>query len=107
MKLTTQTAVVLCTALVGLVALVIGLAVFAKMSDGAIIGLIGGIGAAIVNLVVLARGQQTTTETLRSQDEKLDQITKQTNGLSEIERQEIADRAAVAVVAAYREGKLR
>jgi hypothetical protein len=80
------------------VALIIGLAIWADWSDGSIVAMVGGIGAVIVNLIVLARGQQKTAETLVAQDVKLDTITAQTNGLSEIERRDIAERAAASVV---------
>jgi hypothetical protein len=97
-KLSTQWAVVIGVSVLGVVALVIGLAVFAKMSDGAIVGLIGGIGAVLVNLIVVVRGQQKAAETLQGQDEKLDTIERNTNGLSAAERQDIAERAAVAAI---------
>ena len=111
MKLTWQVTTVVVVGVLGLVVLVIGLAVFAKMSDGAIVGLIGGIGAVIVNLILVARGQQKTAETLEQQDVKLDRVVEQTNGMSEAQLEEIADRAAGAaalqVVQAWREGGLR
>jgi hypothetical protein len=94
-KLSNQLAAVLVVGIIGVVSLVVGLAVFAKMSDGAIVGLIGGIGAVIVNLIVVVRGQQKQSEVLENQDRKLQVIERQTNGLSERERQDIAERAAV------------
>jgi hypothetical protein len=99
--LSTQWAVVIGVSVVGTVALVIGLAVFAKMSDGAIVGLIGGIGAVLVNLIVVIRGQQKAAEALEHQDVKLEKIEKNTNGLSERERQDIAIRTAEEVLARY------
>jgi hypothetical protein len=39
---------------------------------------------------------------LEGQDQVLSKIDRQTNGLSERERQDIADRAAAAAIAAYR-----
>ena len=103
--LTTQWAIVIGVSVGGTVALVIGLAVFAKMSDGAIVGLIGGIGAVLVNLIVVVRGQQKAAETLEHQDVKLEKIEQQTNGLSERERQDIAERAAAAVIRQQKEGE--
>jgi hypothetical protein len=96
-KFSTQFAVVIVAGIVGFVSLVVGLAVWADWSDGAIVAMVGGIGAVIVNLIVLSRGQQKTAETLVAQDVKLDTITAQTNGLSERERQDIAERAAVSI----------
>ena len=61
--------------------------------DGAIIGMVSGFGTIATGLIVAVRNQQQTTERLEDQDRKLDRITAQTNGLSEIERQDIADKA--------------
>jgi uncharacterized membrane protein len=101
-RFTTQFAVVVVAGIIGFVSLVVGLAVWADWSDGAIVAMVGGIGAVIVNLIVLSRGQQKTADTLVAQDVKLDTITAQTNGLSELERQDIAERAAASVVQQFR-----
>lgn len=107
MKLTTQLAVVICVGAVGMAGLVLGLAVWADWSDGAVVGLCTVFGTIVVNLIVAIRNQQKTAETLASQDDKLDQVVHQTNGLSERERQDIAVRAAEAVFAKLKsEGKL-
>ncbi len=99
MKITTQLAAVIVVGLLGFVGLILGLAVLADWSDGAIIGMATAFGAVIVNTVIAVRNQQKTVETLVHQDEKLDTITAQTNGLSDRERQDIAHRAATAALA--------
>lgn len=101
-KLTNQLVVVIVTGIIGIVGLIVGLAVLADWSDGAIIGLATAFGAILINSVVAVRNQNRVTATLVEQDVKLDTITAQTNGLSEIERQEIAERAAAAVVRQFR-----
>lgn len=98
MKVTTQLAFVIITGLVGFVGLILGLAVLADWSDGAIIGLATAFGAVLVNTILAIRNQARTAETLVAQDVKLDTITHQTNGLSEAERRDIAERAAEAAV---------
>jgi hypothetical protein len=104
-KVTTQLAIVVCVGILGIVGLIVGLAVFASWSEGAIIAMVTAFGAVILNTIITIRNQSKTNETLESQDVKLDTITAQTNGLSEIERQEIAERAAVAVVRQFRGGQ--
>jgi hypothetical protein len=111
MKITTQLTVVICTGIVGMLGLVVGLAVLAQWSDGAIIAMVTAFGAVIVNTVIAVRNQAKTAEVLQGQDDKLDTVVKQTNGLSEIERQDIADRAAeagaIAVIAKLKsDGKI-
>lgn len=100
MKLTNQLAAVICVAVVGVAALVACLAIWANWSDGAVVGMVTVFGTIAINLIVAIRNQQKTAETLGQQDEKLDTITAQTNGLSDRERQDIADRAAAAGAAA-------
>jgi hypothetical protein len=73
MKLTTQVAWVLVVAIVAFVGLVVGLAVFANWSDGAIGAMIAGFGGIIVNTVLILRNQQV-------QGAKLDEIADHTNG---------------------------
>lgn len=99
MKLTTQTAAVAITAIIGTVGLFLGLAIYANWSDGAIVGMVTAFAALFANQIVSAYKRT-------KQDEKLDTITEQTNGLSFAERQDIADRAAVAAVQRYRDGGL-
>jgi hypothetical protein len=110
LKITTQLVVMVGIIIAGMVGLVLGLAVLADWSDGAIVGMVSGFGTLATGLIVAVRNQQKTVETLEQQNEQLDTITRQTNGLSEKEREEIAaaaaDKAAVAVVAAWRRGEL-
>jgi proteasome assembly chaperone (PAC2) family protein len=101
-KLTNQLAIVIVSAIVGLVGLVLGLAVFAAWSSGAIIGMASGIGSVLVSLIVAVRGQQITAQELQRQTTQLDTITEQTNGTSTAEREDIARRAAAAAVRAFR-----
>ena len=101
MKMTTQFAAVIVVGVVGFVGLILGLAVLADWSDGAIIAMCTAFGALLVNTIVTIRNQQKTVETLTGQDDKLDTITQQTNGLSERERDDITTRAAVKAIEAY------
>lgn len=99
MKLTTQVAIVIGVGIVSISGLVLGLAVLADWSDGAVIGLATGLGGIVVNLVVVVRGQAKTAEVLQGQDDKLAKIDHQTNGQSDVERQDIAERAVTAAIA--------
>lgn len=96
MKLTTQLAVVIITAIIGIGGLIVGLAVLADWSDGAIIGMVTAFGAVIVNSVIAVRNQAKTAEVLTAQTEQLDTITEQTNGKSDAEVQRIVERALAA-----------
>lgn len=107
MKVTTQLVAMIGIITLGMVGLVLGLAVFADWSDGAIIGMVSGFGTLATGLIVAVRNQQQTAQTLADQDRKLDTVVAQTNGLSEIERQEIAAAAAVEVISAWRRGDIR
>jgi hypothetical protein len=109
MKLSTQLTIVICTSILGILGLVVGLAVLADWSDGAIIGMVTAFGAVIVNTVISVRNQAKTaevlqgqSEVLQGQDDKLDRVVHQTNGLSDAERQDIAERAAASVVRQFR-----
>jgi hypothetical protein len=73
MKITTQVAWVIAVAIVAFVGLIVGLAVFANWSDGAIAAMVAGFGGLIVNTVLILRNQQV-------QGEKLDEISEHTNG---------------------------
>lgn len=107
MKLTTQLAAVIIVGFVGIAGLVLGLAVLADWSDGAVIGLATALGAIVVNLIVAIRGQQRTAETLQEQNEVLDRVVEQTNGKSDAEIQRIARSAALEALAeAKRRGDL-
>lgn len=106
-KMTTQMVIVICSGILGLVGLVLGLAVLADWSDGAIIGMASGIGSVLVSLIVAVRGQQLVGQELTRQTEQLDTITEQTNGLSHQERQDIAERAAAAAVRSLAPGAVQ
>lgn len=103
MKLTNQMVALVLGTMAGLVTLAVALAVFADWSDGAVIGLVAAFGTLATSVIVAVRNQQKTAEVLEGQDQVLQKIDRQTNGLSESERQDIADRAAVAAIAAYRQ----
>jgi uncharacterized iron-regulated membrane protein len=103
-KLTNQLAIVIGVGVFGIVGLVLGLAVLANWSDGAIIGMVTAFGAVIVNTVVAVRNQAKTAEVLQGQDEKLATIERQTNGLSETERDDIARRAVAAYAQQQKRG---
>lgn len=95
MKLTTQLAVVICIGILAGSALVYGLAAFAHWPSGAVVGLVGAVFLALGTLVVQLRGNAK----LADQDRQLDTIVKQTNGLSDAERQDIAQRAVESTIA--------
>jgi hypothetical protein len=97
-KLSTQLAAVIVAGVLGMVGMIVGLAVLADWSDGAIIGMMSGIGSVLVTAIVTLRGQQKQAEVLESQNVTLDRVVEQTNGLSDRERQDIASRAAAAVI---------
>lgn len=107
MKLTTQLVVLILGTVFGMIGLVVCLAVWADWSDGAIVGMVSAFGTLSAGVIVAVRNQAKTGEVLERQDEALEVIQRQTNGLSERERQDIADRAAVKVIEAYRRGDLR
>jgi hypothetical protein len=106
MKLTTQLVVLVLGTLMGMIALVVCLAIWASWSDGAIVGMVSAFGTIAAGVLVAVRNQAKTADVLDAQDRKLDTVVAQTNGLSERERQDIADRAAVAVAKMYRNGEL-
>lgn len=95
MKLSTQAAVVICVGIVSLASLVAALAVFAHMDSGALVGLSVGAGGVLGTLITQLRANSK----LQEQDKTLDVIKAQTNGLSDMERQDIAARAALEVIA--------
>lgn len=99
MKLTNQVAAVICVTVLSLACLVASLSIWANWSDGAVVGMVTVFATIAGNLIVAIRNQQKTAETLSTQDDKLDTITSQTNGLSDRERQDIASRAAKAAIA--------
>lgn len=111
MKITTQLVALVAVLVAGMVGLVLGLAVVAGWSDGAVVGMVSAFGTVAAGLIVAVRNQEKTTETLKEQTEQLNTVVQQTNGLSEEEREAIAaaaaDKAAVAVVTAWRRGEIR
>lgn len=107
MKLSVPLAVVISLALVALAALVAVLAVYAHWDANQIMALVSGSGTVLTGLIVAVgvRAQHAQTEKLAVQDRKLDTVVAQTNGLSEIERQDIARRAAATAITMHEEGK--
>jgi hypothetical protein len=101
MKLTNQLTALIIGSVFGVGAMVVCLAVFAKWSDGAVVGMATVFGTIAVNLIVAVRNQQKTAETLEHQDEKLETIERNTNGLSMREREDIAARAAEAALTRF------
>lgn len=104
MKLTNQVVALVLGTVLGLSGLVACLAIWADWSDGAIVGMVSAFGTVAGGIIVAVRNQQKTADTLADQDEKLEIITRQTNGLSDAERQDIAERAAASVVRQFRGG---
>lgn len=113
MKISTQFVVLVAVVITGMVGLVLGLAVLADWSDGAIVGMVSGFGTIATGLIVAVRNQQKNAETLdqlqrvigagqRSTAATLHTVVQQTNGMSEAERQDIAERAAASVVQQFR-----
>jgi hypothetical protein len=109
MKLTKELAVVICVMIAGAVGLILGLAVLADWSDGAILAMFSLFASIATGLIAAVRNQQKTTETLdnlqrqvgsgqRDQDTKISTIVKQTNDLSDLARQDIADKAVRTVM---------
>ncbi len=101
MKLTNQLVVLVLGTMFGMVGLVVCLAIWADWSDGAIVGMVSAFGTVSAGVIVAVRNQQKTAEVLESQDQVLSKIDRQTNGLSERERQDIAERAAEEAIARY------
>lgn len=107
MKLTNQLVIVICAGIAGMIGLVVGLAVLAKWSDGAIIAMLTAFGAVIVNTIVAVRNQAKTAEVLAGQDDKLDlmhasvaTVERRTNG-------ELDQRIAAAMEEAAETGAAR
>lgn len=109
MKLTTQLTVVIVTAIVGMIGLVVGLAVLADWSDGAILAMVTGFGSVLVTTVIAIRNQAHTAQAIdqlqrvvgagqRDQANTLDTVVRQTNGQSSAEREDLAVRAAQAAL---------
>jgi hypothetical protein len=105
LKITRELVALIAIIVAGAVGLVLGLAVWADWSDGAILGMLSLFGSLASGLIVAVRNQQKTTEALETADQKIDTVIAQTNGMSERERQDIAERAAASVVRQLSGGK--
>lgn len=105
MKITRELVALIAIIVAGAVGLVLGLAVWADWSDGAILGMLSLFGSLASGLILAVRNQQKTTEALETADQKIDTVIAQTNGMSERERQDIAERAAASVVRQLSGGK--
>ncbi len=77
MKLTTQLTVLILGTLLGMIALVLCLAVWADWSDGAIVGMVSAFGTLASGVIVAVRNQQKTAEVLDGQGEQLATIERQ------------------------------
>ena len=97
MKLTKELVLVVAIMVVGCGGLILGLAVFAHWSDGAILAMFSLFASIATGLIAAIRNQQKTAETLdqlqrqvgtgqRVQDEKLATVIDQTNGPSHADR---------------------
>lgn len=73
MKLTNQVAAVVITSVLALFGLVVGLAVLADWSDGAIVGMVTALGGLMINTILIMRGQQQASH-------QLEKIQENTNG---------------------------
>lgn len=95
--LTWQLVTVIVAGIAGLVAMVFFLST-AGWSEGGIAGMVTGIGAVVTGIIVTVRGQQNQQAQTAALDRKVDTVVAQTNGLSELERLDIARKAAEFVV---------
>lgn len=110
MKLTRELVVVIGIMSVSLVGLILGLAVLADWSDGAILAMLSLFATIATGLIAALRNQQKAAETLdqlqrqvgtgqRVADAKLSTVVEQTNGPSHAALVRTAQQAAVATVA--------
>lgn len=110
MKLTRELTIVICVMILGGVGLILGLAVLADWSDGAILAMFSLFASIATGLIATVRNQQKNAETLdllqrqvgtgqRVQSAQLDQVVKQTNGPSHADRIALARETAAATVA--------
>jgi hypothetical protein len=108
-KLTKELTVVICVMIIGAVGLILGLAVMADWSDGAILAMFSLFASIATGLIAAVRNQQKTSETLdelqrqvgsgqRDQANKINTIVQQTNDLSDLARQDIANKAVRTVM---------
>lgn len=103
-RLSTQLTIVIVSTTIGILGLIFGLAVWADWSEGAIVAMITAFGALLANTIAIVRNQAKTAEILANQDDKLDRVVEQTNGMSHAERTDIARRAAQEAVALSKRG---
>jgi hypothetical protein len=96
-QLTWQLVTVIVVGIIGMVAMVAFLSA-AGWSEGGIAGMVTGIGAVVTGIIGQLQGQQVTNDRIADLDRKTDTVVAQTNGLSDIERQDIARRAAQAAI---------
>lgn len=92
-QLTWQLVVVIVAGIIGMVGMVAFLSA-AGWSEGGIAGMVTGIGGVATGIIVVVKGQQNTNDRIAEIAEKADTIVTQTNGVSELERRDIATRAA-------------
>lgn len=113
-RLSNQVAAVIIVGIIGVAGMVVCLALWADWSDGAVIGMLSGIGAAVTAAIVAVRGQVKTQEAVdqvqmqvgagqRLTDKKLETVVRQTNGMSTEQLNAVAAAAADAAIARYRE----
>jgi hypothetical protein len=116
MRLTNQVAAVIIVGIIGVAGMVVCLALWADWSDGAVIGMLSGIGAAVTAAIVAVRGQAKTQEAVdqvqmqvgagqRITDRKLETVVRQTNGMTSEQIGAVADAAADAAVQRYVAGQ--
>lgn len=96
--ITTQVAAVMVVAIAGWVGMVLGLAIFANWSDGAIVAMSTGFGAILVNSVISIGNQARNRQVLESTAQKVETIVHQTNAMASDERQDIANRAVAVAL---------
>jgi hypothetical protein len=92
--LTNQLALVITVGIIGVAGLVLGLAVWADWSDGAIVGMVVAFGSVFTTAAITVRGQQRNAEQLTT-------IQEQTNGKSRAELDQTAFSAASKAVSLY------
>ncbi len=102
MKITGPVAAIVIAAIVTVNALIAVLAIYADFDSAAIVGMGTGLTAILVNLAVLLRGQQAQARVNAEQNEQLDTIKEQTNGMAVADRKALAKQASVETVAALK-----
>lgn len=97
-QLTWQLVVVIVAGIIGMVGMVAFLSA-AGWSEGGIAGMVTGIGGVATGIIVVVKGQQNTNDRIADLDRKTDTVVAQTNGLSDHELEDVAQRAAISAVA--------